>query len=392
MQYDFNSVISRKNTGAVKTDAGIAMENLGLNYYDDTISMWVADMDFACAPEIQNRLKNRLDSGVFGYTHITKEYYDSVIGWYKKRYSVDINPKWITYSNGTVNAIKNAIRAFTAPGDNIIIQTPVYFPFADQINSNNRVVLENKLLKDDNNNFTIDFVDFEEKCKTAKMFIFCNPHNPTGNIWGKETIERLIDIASKHNVLVFSDEVHSDIIRCGEKFTSALEMASSDNVIVATAINKTFNLAGLHGTNLVVKNKDLRQQLVSCTGKIEINAFTMEATIAAYSEGECWVDEMRQTLDENFNYLSSFIQEYLPNVKLNIPQATYLAWLDFGAYGMEQSELLRKIADEAHVILEDGMMFGSDSYGFVRMNIACPKHILVEACQRIARLDFLSSK
>ena len=384
--YNFTDSINRENTGAFKTNKAIVKGFLGLPYYEDSISMWVADMDFATAPEIIERLKQRADKLIFGYTGATKEYNDSIISWYKKRYDVDIAASSIVISNGTVLAIRNSIRAFTAPGDKIIIQSPVYFPFSSEIKSTGREILDNQLLKDKDNNYPIDFEDFEKKCKEATMFIFCNPHNPTGDIWKKEDVERLLKIAKENDVLVFSDEVHSDLIRKTSKFTSALALENNENVVVATAINKTFNLAGLHGTNLIIKNKELREKLSAFTGMVSISPFTMEATIAAYSQSEAWLDELRDVLDENFKFMEEFIKEKMPRVKFHTPEGTYLAWLDFSAYNMSDDELVKRFATDAHVILEGGSMFGKMAQGFIRMNVACPKSTLKEALERMYML------
>ncbi len=386
MKYDFTSDVSRENTGSTKTNRDTVRNFLGLNYYDDTISMWIADMDFACSPHIINRLKERIDKLIFGYTGLTDEYYQSIISWYKRRYHAEIEKDWIVYSNGTVMAIKNVIRTYTNSGDEIIIQSPVYYPFSREILEAKRKISNSLLLKDENNNYSIDFADFEERCKTAKLFILCNPHNPTGNIWSKEEVQRLIDIANKYNVVVFSDEVHSDLIRVGKTVTSAISLENIENVIVATAVNKTFNLAGTHGTNLIIKNENLRNKINEYTGKVTMSPFTLESTIAGYNDSEEWLEELKIVIDENFAYVDKFLKEHIPNVKFNIPDGTYLAWLDFSACGIEEGELVRKIADEAHVILEGGSMFGDCANGFIRMNLACPHHVVVEVLNRIARM------
>ncbi len=387
MNYDFTSNVSRENTGSTKTNRDTVKNFLGLNYYDDTISMWIADMDFACSPHIIDRLRKRVDKLIFGYTGFTDEYYQSIISWYKRRYHAEIKKDWIVYSNGTVLAIKNIIRAYTNVGDEVIIQSPVYYPFSREILEAKRTISDNTLLKDENNNYSIDFSDFENRCKTATLFILCNPHNPTGNIWPKEDVQRLIDIASKHNVIVFSDEVHSDLIRTGKTCPSAISLENTENVIVATAVNKTFNLAGTHGTNLVIKNEKLRNKINEYTGKVTMSPFTLEATIAGYNDSEQWLEELKIVLDENFAYLDKFLKEHMPTIKFHVPDGTYLAWLDFSACGIAEKELVTKFADEAHIILEGGSMFGDCGTGFIRMNLACPHHVVVETLNRILKLN-----
>lgn len=386
MKYDFKTYVCRDNTGAHKTNEEKIKQALGYPYYEDTIPMWIADMDFACSPEIKERLVQRVNRDIFGYTGITKEYLDSIVDWYKRRYHTLIDKSWIVYSNGTVRGLKNAILAYTKEGDNIIVQSPVYTPFFKNVSMNNRVVLENKLYKDENNIFHIDLDDFKEKCKDAKMFILCHPHNPTGNIWDKEVLQQLIDIARENHVIVFSDEVHSDLIRCCQCFTSALSLDNNDHVVVATAVNKTFNLAGLHATNLIIKNKELREKLTNFTGSVSMSPFTLEATIAAYNDSEEWLDELKVVLDENFNFVQQFLQLNLPKVKFQIPNATYLAWLDFSEYHLSQDDLMVEIVENAHVLLENGKSFGEAGEGFVRMNIACPKEVLEEALWRLVKV------
>ncbi len=391
MSNDFNSIINRNQTGALKTNPDFIQKYLQLPTFDDTLYLWVADMDFPCAPQIINRLNQRITNPIFGYTELTPEYFASIQHWYQTLYNLQLDPKTIIYNNGTVMAIKQTIAAFTNEGDKIIIQSPVYSHFADEILTANRVVSDNKLLCDASNHYTIDFMDFEERCKTAKLFIFCNPHNPTGNNWSHEDIKKLLSIANKHGVLVFSDEVHSDLLRKGKNFTSALHLShtiEANKLIVATAINKTFNLAGLQGTNLIILDKRLQEKFKKTAGEILITPFTLEATIAAYTQCEGWLEELKTTLDDNLNYMHDFIKAKLPKIKFNIPDATYLTWLDFRKTGLTEREVLHRLANEAHIITQGGSGFGKSGDGFIRMNIACPKSILIEALERIAKLDW----
>ncbi|ONI38387.1 aminotransferase [Candidatus Epulonipiscium fishelsonii] len=390
MMYNFTAVVDRKNTGAMKTDTQAIKEmlNLNCNFYDDTIFMWVADMDFACSKEIINAFHERTDKLIFGYTTQTKDYYDSIINWYGKRHNMKIEEDWITFSPGTVSAIRNCLRAFTSEGDGVIIQPPVYYPFEEQILETNRTILRNELVRDENNHYSIDFEDFEEKCKdpNAKMFIYCNPHNPIGQIWSKDDTSRLLEICEKNNVIMFSDEIHCDLIRKNESFVSALNLPHGDYVIVATAVNKTFNLAGLQITNLIIEDKNMREKLNAYTGKILISPFSMEATIAAYNQGEEWLKNVNDIIEENADYISQFIKDNLPRIKYNKPQGTYLIWLDFSDYKYRGQELLEKIAEEAHLILESGSMFGNVGEGFIRMNIATPTNTVKEAMERLYKV------
>lgn len=385
--FTFDQVIDRSHTGAAKTSAELIMDHFHLNYYDDTISMWVADMDFACPPAVIESIKSRADKLILGYTKPVSAYHDSIINWYQRRHRMNLQKDWLVFSNGTVSAIRNSLRSFTEEGDGVIIQPPVYYPFEREIQDTKRTVLRNNLIRDKENHYQIDFEDFEAKCKNpdTKMFIYCNPHNPIGTIWPAEDTAKLLTICQAHDVLFFADEIHCDLIRSDAHFESALNLTNTENLIVATAVNKTFNVAGMHITNLIIKSEALREQLAGFTGSIGLSPFAMEATIAAYDKSEDWVIELNKVLDDNLAYLDEFIKENLPKIKFVKPAGTYLTWLDFSAYGLEESKLLETIADEAHLILEGGSMFGEAGKGFIRMNISCPKQVLVEALNRLEK-------
>jgi cystathionine beta-lyase len=385
--YSFDQFIDRSQTSDAKTSAALIMDHFNLNYYEDTISMWVADMDFACPPAVIDSIKARADQLIIGYTKPSDTYQNSIINWYDRRHDMKIQKDWLVFSNGTVSAVRNSLRAFTKEGNGVIIQPPIYYPFKREIQETKRNVIENHLVKDDNNQYRIDFEDFEKKCKdpNTTMFIYCNPHNPIGQIWSTEDTTKLIAICQANDVLFFSDEIHCDLIREGQSFESALNLTNYKNLIVATAVNKTFNVAGLHITNLVIPNEELREKLTGFTGSISLSPFAMEATIAAYDQSEDWLVELNKVLDDNLCYMDTFIQNKLPKIKFNKPTGTYLTWLDFSAYGIQESELLSLIADEAHLILEGGSMFGQAGTGFIRMNISCPKHILIEALNRLEK-------
>ncbi len=368
------------NERALRTNKQMIKNYLGLNYYPETISMWVADMDYQLAPAIKDALNDVVAQQDLGYGLVNEAYRNSLINWYTRRYQVSVQPEWILPSNGTIQAIRNIIRSLTNEGDKVIIQTPVYSPFAGEIKRSKRKVLANKLIKN-NLDYSIDLVDFEAKAKEASLFILCNPHNPTGDIWDEETLFKMLAIAKKYDVLVLADEVHSDLLRINTKFVSTLSYHDTSNLIVATAINKSFNLAGLQGTNLIISNPSLRNRLNAYTGMVQVSPFTISAQIAAYNESEDWLESLKVQLDTNFDYLVKFIQDKLPLVKFKIPQATYLAWLDFSAYNLNESALLNLLADEAKVLLEGGSMFNEE--GYVRMNLALPLTTLSEALERI---------
>ncbi len=387
-KFDWETKINRQGTSSLKTSPNIVKNFLNLNCYDDTIYLWVADMDFPCAPKIVNSLIDRVDNRVYGYTNESKEYYGSIIDWYKRRHDIDIDKNSIVYSKGTVSGIRNILRALTDVGDGVVIQEPVYYPFAGQIRETGRTIVNNKLLCDMDNHYSIDFIDFEKKARDPnnKVFILCNPHNPVGRIWNEDDVRKMMEICDAYDVIVIADEIHADLIRGNQKFTSAYNLYHGDKMILATAANKTFNLAGLEITNFVIDNSELRKRLTDYIGSEFINPFSERAAVAAYDECEEWVEELNEVLDENFDFMDSFIKENLPKVRFNIPEGTYLSLLDFRDYGLSEDELLKKIADEAHVILEPGSLFGPSIEGFVRLNAACPKSVLEDALERIVNI------
>lgn len=386
--YDLEAIVDRSNTAAAKVDEAIIDEILNLNCFDDTIYMWVADMDFACSPAIIKALHDRVSKGIFGYTVQTSEYKQSIINWYNRRHNMKIKEDWIKYHPGTVSALRSSILAFTDKGNGIIIQPPVYYPFEQKIAETDRRVIRNELIRDENNIYSIDFADFEEKCKDPnnKMFIYCNPHNPIGQIWPATDTQRLLDICNKYDVLFFADEIHCDLIRAGEKFVSSLNLNYGLKFILATAVNKTFNVAGIQITNLVIPDRYMYDRFSNSTGKIDISPFSLTTTIAAYNESEDWAVAINAVLDENLDYMDAFIKEKLPRIKFVKPQGTYLTWLDFSDYKPSGQDLLEKIADEAHLILESGLMFGESGKDFIRMNIACPTKVLIEALDRLYKV------
>ena len=386
MRYDFETQLNRKNTKYdLKTSKKIVKEMFGLNYYEDTIPMWVADMDFKNAPEIIHALQSRLESDVLGYALYPDEFYDSVIAWYEKRRHNAIQKEWIFYANGTLAAITDAMLAITKEGEQILVQPPVYSPFSILATQIGRIPVQNNLVRNTDGSYEIDFEDFEKKCSDPKttMFILCNPHNPIGRIWNREEVMKLLAIAKAHNVVVFADEVHSDIVRKGQDVPSVLGLGYDENIIFVISPNKTFNLAAMHATFVVIPGENLREKFRMYGGDESANVFSIIASTAAYSEGAEWVNQLNDVIDENFNYMADFIQHNLPKVSFRIPDATYLAWVDFKQYGKSEQEVLQILADEAHVILEGSSMFGAPDACCVRMNIAVPKSVLMDALNRI---------
>ena len=388
MKYEFKTVANRENTATFKTDADMVKSMFDLPYYEDTISMWIADMDFACAPEITEAIIKRASTGVFGYSGATDEYYEALIKWHARRHQMTLKKEWLVHSHGTIAAIRNSIRALTKEGDGIIIQTPAYGPFGREIRNNNRMVLNNPLIRNEQNEYSIDFEDFESQCQkpNTKLFIFCNPHNPMGTVWTESEVARLMEITAKHDVLFLSDEIHMDLMRQDATFVSALNVPHNENCIVLTSLNKTFNVPALHATTVIIPNETLRTTFKSYTGLTPISPLTVAAAVVAYNECETWVDELKVVLDENMLEIKTFVEANLPKVKYNVSDGTYFAWLDFSAYGLSDQALVQKCAHEAHLIVESGEMFGSDKAGFIRMNTATPKTVIQEVLQRLDRV------
>ncbi|MBN2282217.1 MAG: pyridoxal phosphate-dependent aminotransferase [Candidatus Marinimicrobia bacterium] len=390
MQYNFDEIINRRGTNSIKWDAGDLLKKIGITerFDEQTISLWVADMDFACPPAVLAALRKKIDQRMFGYTaHYTSpDYYGALINWFSRRMNWKIHPEEIVYCPGTVHALNVAVRAFTKPGDGIIIQRPVYAPFTKAIEENNRNVVNNELINADCY-YTMDFADLEEKAKDLKntMMILCSPHNPVGRIWNADELRRIAQICRENNVLLIADEIHGDLIRCDQTFTSIANVADTDNIVIGTAINKTFNVAGLHVSNIVIKNKELREKFQNTLGMASPSPFGIATLIAAYNESEDWLEQLKVYIDGNFDLLEKYLAEKLTKVKYRRPEGTYMAWLDFSGYGLSPEEVHKKIYVDANVTLEDGKVFGKGSEHFQRICLPSPGPLLKEALDRIVK-------
>ena len=388
MKYDFDKIINRKNTHSIKWDKHLLEEFFGTS---DVLPLWVADMDFQCPQPLIEAMKQKADEGIYGYSwHKTPEYFDAVIGWMKRRHNWEIEKEWIVYSPGIVPAINVMIRSFTQPGDKIIVQSPVYYPFFSTIQNNGRHIQNNQLVYE-NKKYSFDFDDFEEKAKDplTKMFILCNPHNPVGRVWKEEELKKLGDICLENDVLIISDEIHHDLILPGyeHKVFSKLSEDYGDHTIICTAPSKTFNVAGLQTSNIIIPNKKLRDtftQGISGRNGLGIpNAFGISALISAYTDGEEWLVQVMEYIHENFKFLNAYLKEHLPDVHMVNPEGTYLAWVDFSSLGMNDEERREFMLHKAKVALDGGTMFGKGGEGFERINVACPRSIIKECMNRI---------
>ena len=384
--YDFDTVISRHNTNSMKWDHA-ATYNIPV----DAIPMWVADMDFAAPIEVLEDIHAAVSHGIFGYSEPAKGaqlpggYNHAVRDWFKARYGYDV--PHIVKAPGVVSALNHCVRAFTVPGDAILIQTPVYYPFFNIVKDNNRTLVCN-LLRLNNGKYTIDFVDFERKIveHKAKMFILCSPHNPVGRAWTSEELAQLDELCRKHSVLVIADEIHCDFVWRGHEHICYGTL--NPDAITLTAPSKTFNLAGLQCSNVFIRDDVMRDRFVkelACSGIDRINTLGLVACQSAYTKGGDWLAQLNEYLQGNIAVVRDFLIEKLPKIKLIEPEATYLLWLDFRELGLTQADLERRVIHDAKVWLSSGTIFGADGAGFMRMNVACPRSRLREALERLAQ-------
>ncbi len=390
MKYNFDEIVNRRNTYSVKWDGGKLIKEMGLTerYDEETLPLFTADMDFPVPQPLIDALHKTVEHKIFGYSIFPDEYYQAVQHWFKKRHEWEIKQEEIIYSPGTVHALNIAVRAFTEPGDGIIIQRPVYPPFTSAIEKNGREVRNNALICDEEGYYSIDFEDFEAKAKeeSTKMFILCNPHNPTGRIFHAEELKKLSSICAENNVLIIADEIHGDLIRRDQLFTPIAKASDNcDHIITCTAINKTFNVAGLHCTNMIISNPELRKTFSEVMGFQLASPFTISALIAVYNEGEEWLEQLKDYVDETMDYVKNFLTENMPKVKMRIPEGTYIMWMDFSGYGITPEEVHDRIYNRANVLLEDGKMFGEEGLHYQRICIPSPRPIIKEAFERIAR-------
>lgn len=383
MKYNFDEIIDRSNTNSLKYAKA---QQLHPDLPEDYIPMWVADMDFACPAPVLDAMKSRLDKRILGYSDISDEaYLDAVTGWMKRRHGWDVEGSRITFSCGVVPAMQAAAFYLTRPGDGIIMNTPAYHPFDDSIRKFGRVPVYNKLINC-NGRYEIDFEDLEQKAKKPEntMFFFCSPHNPTGRVWTEEEITRVGQICFENNVFVFSDEIHSDLLRKGSRHIPFGKVFPEEQrIIVATAPSKTFNIAGNQLANLIMPNQKMAKEWTDREACGFPNPLSIVACIAAYNQCGDWLEELKSYLDESFRFMKDYLEKNMPKAKMNIPEGTYLAWVDLSGYGRKREDLSREIA-KAGVFIEYENEFVQDGDGHVRINIACPRSILEEGLKRLA--------
>jgi cystathionine beta-lyase len=357
----------------------------------DIIPMWIADMDFKTAEPIIKSLKKRVEHGIFGYAGVPDEFYESEVRWWLQRHNFKIEKEWIEVTTGVIPSLSAVVQAFTEPGDKVLIQSPVYNYFNSSITNNKCSIVLNEL-KYNGNFYEIDFKDFEEKAadEKVKIFILCNPHNPIGRVWSEDELKKLGDICIKHNVIVLVDEIHRDLVYRENKHIPFASISESFlmNSITCTAPSKTFNIAGLKTSNIIVANEEYRKKInksLNINETIEPNVFGIEALIAAYNEGEEWLEQLLDYLQGNRDYIISYINERIPQIKVLKPEATYLIWIDCRSIGISSKELSEKIFENGNLRINDGRTYGEIGEGFIRINIACPRALLTEGLKRLEK-------
>lgn len=381
---DFDRIIDRRNTGCLKYDFESNKE-----MPKDALSLWVADMDFQVSSYIQEALIAQAEHGIYGYTDTGSEYFDALWSWFHKHHDFDINPGWLVETPGVVFALSMAVRAFTNVGDSVLIQQPVYYPFSGVVTNNKRVVVSNDLVCDEAGNYRMDLQDFEEKIvrNHIKLFLLCSPHNPVGRVWTREELAAIGDICLKHHVIVVSDEIHGDFVFRGKhQVFAGVKEEYKDISIVCTAPSKTFNIAGLQVSNILIPSATLRhpfKKQVESSGYSQLNAAGIAACRAAYQYGEEWYRGVLKYIEGNLDYMKEYIDSLIPEIRMNKPEGTYLAWLDFRELGLTNNQLEELIVKKAGLWLDNGAIFGDAGEGFQRVNAACPRKILEQALKRL---------
>jgi cystathionine beta-lyase len=385
MKYDFDLVVDRSNSCSIKYEPSWRGKP------DDVLPLWVADMDFATPPCVQEALVRRAQHGIFGYSEPDTGYFDVIRKWFEERFNWTTERGWLTITAGVVNALYLAVRALTKPGDGIVIQQPVYYPFEASIRKTGRQLLVNELVYS-GGCYSIDFQDFETKIKQAKMFILCNPHNPVGRVWKQDELIRMGEICLRHGVTVIADEIHEDFVFPGHKHLvfAALNQELANITVTCTSPSKTFNLAGLLSANIFISNKELREKFkgeyAGC-GLSQPGVMGLIACKAAYEDGALWLAQLLDYLAGNMLFLKTYLSKHIQKIKLIEPEGTYLAWLDCNELGLSAQKLDEALT-QGKLWLSAGHTFGKGGKGFERMNVACPRSVLQNALERLKNVDW----
>lgn len=386
MKYDFDKTIDRRATNSYKWDSAP----------EGVLPMWVADMDFRTAPAIIDALQKRVAHGIFGYTRVPDAYYDAVTSWFSRRHGWDIDREWIIYTSGVVPAVSAVIKALTVPGDKVIVQTPVYNCFFSSVRNNGCEIVSNPLRRTADT-YEMDF-DALERCAAdprAKVMLLCNPHNPAGRVWTPDELTRLGNICLRNGVTVVADEIHCELVYQGFKYTpfASLSDAFLHRSVTCVSPSKAFNIAGLQIANIVAFDNDLRSRIdkaININEVCDVNPFGVAATIAAYNEGEEWLNQLVDYLHGNYEAMAEFCRRELPEFPITRLEGTYLVWMDCSSLGMPSDALEHALLDDARLWLNAGTMYGAEGEGYMRWNIACPRSVMLDGLNRF--LNFVRSR
>lgn len=386
MKYDFDKTIDRRATNSYKWDSAP----------EGVLPMWVADMDFRTAPAIIDALQKRVAHGIFGYTRVPDAYYDAVTSWFSRRHGWNIDREWIIYTSGVVPAVSAVIKALTVPGDKVIVQTPVYNCFFSSIRNNGCEIVSNPLRRTADT-YEMDF-DALERCAAdprAKVMLLCNPHNPAGRVWTPDELTRLGNICLRNGVTVVADEIHCELVYQGFKYTpfASLSDAFLHRSVTCVSPSKAFNIAGLQIANIVAFDNDLRSRIdkaININEVCDVNSFGVAATIAAYNEGEEWLNQLVDYLHGNYEAMAEFCRRELPEFPITRLEGTYLVWMDCSSLGMPSDALEHALLDDARLWLNAGTMYGAEGEGYMRWNIACPRSVMLDGLNRF--LNFVRSR
>lgn len=383
-RYDFNQVIDRRNTACLKYDFAVQRGRPA-----DVLPFWVADMDFPIAREIQEALTNRCAHAIFGYSESDEKYFNAVHDWYTKHFHWDTKIEWLTKTPGVVFALAMAVKAFTQKGEGVLIQQPVYYPFTEVIEDNERKLVNSPLILK-GEHYAIDFSDLEKQIieNNVKLMLLCSPHNPVGRVWTRAELQKVGDICLKHGVIIVSDEIHGDFVWENNQQTvfATLGEKYAQNCVVCTAPSKTFNIAGLQISNIFIPNITLRRKFrkqVAAAGYSQVNTLGLVACQAAYTYGEDWLRQVKAYIYSNINFVEDYLAQNLPQIKLIRPEGTYLVWLDCSALGLDAASREEWLWHKAHLWLDGGGIFGAAGANFERINVACPKATLLQGLEQL---------
>ena len=382
MKYDFDEIIPRRGTNSYKWDSARDA---------DILPMWVADMDFRTAPPVVEALRKRVEHGIFGYVRVPDAYYAAVTNWFARRHDWQIEKEWIIYTTGVVPALSAVIKALTVPGDKVMVQTPVYNCFFSSIRNNGCGMIANPLIYR-NGTYQIDFADLEQKAAdpNVKVLLLCNPHNPAGRVWTKQELTRIGDICIRNNVWVVADEIHCELVFPGHTYIpfASISQEFLMHSVTCTSPSKAFNLAGLQIANIISADTDIRTKIdkaININEVCDVNPFGVEALMAAYNDSEEWLEELKQYLFDNYNYLRAYFAEYLPEFPVSILEGTYLVWVDCSVLNQSSDEIIKNLLEKEKIWVNEGILYGEAGEGFIRINIACPRQRLIDGLNRLKR-------